>query len=630
MEDYFERLRRLLELEADAEKQAALRTLQRLSPVEAEASGHSLIQLVVRDEGVGLGGRCLLTLGKRNQTLTLPWTRLRVGTPVLLIEEGQPANSWRGVVSRLHKETIQIALPHWPEPEAERPTFRLDLASDEIARQRQRQALEQARAASTQMRLGQLRTVLLGQQAPHFQITATASVLDETLNAPQQAAVQWALAAEDYALIHGPPGTGKTTTLVAFIRQVVANGQTVLACAPSNVAVDNVLEKLVALGVPALRLGHPARVSPAVREHTLDLLVESHAAMRRAEKLTREAYALRDRASKFTRARPQPGAKQALRQEAKELLAEARQIEAQLVERLLHQTPVVCATLTGLEAELLGARRFDWCVMDEASQSTEPSAWIPLLRAERLVLAGDPCQLPPTVISPEALAQGFNLSLMERLMHSGPSTATRQLTVQYRMPEELMEFSSQEFYAGALVAAEAVRQQVLSGLPNVAATPLTTTAASFIDTAGAGYDEVPEPDGESRLNPAEAELVIAQVTALLAAGLRAEQIAVITPYSAQARLLREQLKNTAVEIDSVDGFQGREQEAVIVSLVRSNREGEIGFLSDVRRMNVALTRARRKLIVIGDSSTIAHHPFYQRWVDYFQQIGAYQSVWELS
>ncbi|MBE0698508.1 MAG: DNA-binding protein, partial [Anaerolineaceae bacterium] len=262
-----------------------------------------------------------------------------------------------------------------------------------------------------------------------------------------------------------------------------------------------------------------------------------------------------------------------------------------------------------------------------------PGAWIPLQYARRLVLAGDPFQLPPTVVSAEAAAQGYGVSLMERLMEpAGPFIATSlsvRLNVQYRMHQEIMAFSSREFYEESLVADAQVSQHLLRDLPGVADTPLTGTAVTFIDTAGASYDEVVEPGGESRFNPQEALLTVQMVQALLDAGLPASEIAVIAPYSAQVHLLREQLAQPELEVDSVDGFQGREKEAVIVSLVRSNRDGEIGFLADVRRMNVALTRARRKLIVIGDSATIAGHPFYQRMVAYFEGIGAYHSVWEM-
>ena len=250
------------------------------------------------------------------------------------------------------------------------------------------------------------------------------------------------------------------------------------------------------------------------------------------------------------------------------------------------------------------------------------------MRCDRVVLAGDHCQLPPTVVSQEAAAEGFGVSLFERLMAIyGPDIA-RRLKVQYRMHESIMEFSSREFYEGDLEADQSVRSHLLADLPGVAAVPLAQSPLEFLDTAGAGFDEELEPDGESRLNRQEAELVRRKVQELMDAGVAAGDVAVVAPYAAQVRLLRERLAMPGLEIDSVDGFQGREKEAVVISLVRSNPNGEIGFLSDLRRMNVAMTRAKRKLVVVGDSATLARHPFYQRMIEYFEGLGAYRTVWE--
>jgi predicted DNA helicase len=253
---------------------------------------------------------------------------------------------------------------------------------------------------------------------------------------------------------------------------------------------------------------------------------------------------------------------------------------------------------------------------------------VPLLRCDRVVLAGDPCQLPPTVISPEAADRGLAVSLMERVMATLGPGVSRLLTVQYRMHADVMGFSSAEFYGGELVAHESVVGHRLCDLPGVRAEPLTEAPVKFIDTAGAGYDEELDEETDSRRNPQEAALAAKSVRQLLDAGVSPSDVAVIAPYSAQVRLLRDLLAGTGVEIDSVDGFQGREKEAVVISLVRSNPEGEIGFLADVRRTNVALTRARRKLIVVGDSATLANHEFYKRLLEYVEGIGVYASVWE--
>jgi superfamily I DNA and/or RNA helicase len=626
-EDHFERLIRLLSVEAQAEAERTARSLRKLSAAEAEKAGNSLIGLTIQEEHAGLGGHVLVTLVKKSRE-RLPWTRLGVGSPVV-VSEHDGDQRWRGVVSERTGAAIQVAMYEAISPSAGGETFRIDLSNDEVALGRQRAALQRVRGASGE-RLAELRRVLLGEVQPSFLRKAEPlTPLSESLNPSQVDAVTLALSADDLAMIHGPPGTGKTTTVVEVIRQAVRRGEKVLATAPSNLAVDNVFERLVAAGEKAVRLGHPARVLPGLREHTLDLMVDSHDDMRLARKLTREARALLDKAARYTRAKPAPGEKQAMREEAKRMLADARRLESQVVQQILRSADILCATLTGLDSEILGRMSFNMAVIDEACQTTEPACWIPLLRCDRVVLAGDHCQLPPTVISKEADAEGFGVSLFERLMAMYGEQHSRRLGVQYRMHKQIMDFSSAQFYESSLTADTSVAAHLLSDLAHVDDdSDLAATPVQFIDTAGAGYEEALEPDGESRLNEAEARLVARKVETLLAAGLPPRDIAVIAPYAAQVRLLRGLLLADGLEIDTVDGFQGREKEAVVISLVRSNGEGQIGFLSDVRRMNVALTRARRKLIVIGDSATIGPHPFYQQMLEYFETIGAYRTVWE--
>lgn len=627
--DHFRRLQRLLDLEGKAEAEQALSRLRRVSGPEAETSGESLVGLVVRDEQDGLGGRTLLTLSKKDLTRELPWSRLSVGTPVMLSDQNSASDSdaWRGVVSERTAWTIEVALDQATDLLDSSSLFRLDLSADEVARQRQRAALERARLARGE-RLAELRDILLGQSEPAFRPEVPFEPLDPFLNSSQVDAIRFALSARDLAVLHGPPGTGKTTAVVELIRQAIRRDAKVLACAPSNLAVDNLLERLLNAGERAVRVGHPARVSPELREHTLDLIVERHPDVRLANRLVREASTLRDRAARFTRAKPAPGAKREMHAEAKRLLDDARRLEKQVVQHVLDTATVICATTTAVDSEVFGQRAFDWLVIDEACQSTEPGCWIPLARCERLVLAGDHCQLPPTVVSREAQRDGLGASLQERLMELCGSRISRRLTVQYRMHEQIMEFPSAVFYESSLIAADSVRSHRLCDLPGVALSEMTETPLRFIDTAGSGHDEQIEPDGESRFNAGEGEIVCGQVRQLLECGVSAADIAVITPYAAQVRHLRESLAALGVDVDTVDGFQGREREAVVISLVRSNRDFEIGFLADTRRMNVAMTRARRKLIVIGDSATVASHPFYRQMLDYFEMQGAYRTVWE--
>ncbi|HEX4128610.1 MAG TPA: AAA domain-containing protein [Pirellulales bacterium] len=631
--NHFSRLLRLLELESAAEAERAGAEARRRSPAAAERTGNSLVDLAIIDENTGLGGRTVVTLAKRNRTLVMPWHRLGPGTPVILSPlrdatgRDATARGYRGVMVDRSDRNVQIALPAtddvWDEIEA----WRVDLSADEIALSRQRAALKTL-DRTERGRLFELREVLLGTREPKFRPPKSPAIVEPSMNASQREAIELALAAEDIALIQGPPGTGKTTTLAEFIRLSVDRGEKVLATAPSNLAVDNLLERLLAKRVKAVRLGHPARVLPELREHTLDLLVDDHPDVRLARKLVKDARALFRQAGRWTRAKPQPGARGDMRQEARQLLADARQIEDAAVRHILDSADVLCATTTGLDPDVLADRHFDLAVIDEACQSTEPGCWLPVMRAERLVLAGDHCQLPPTVVSPEAAAQGFGVSLFERLIERQGNTIARRLETQYRMHEQIMGFSSREFYHAALQAHASVASHLLRDLPSVATSPLTECPVEFIDTAGASYDEQLEPEGSSRFNPQEAELVARRVRGLLEAGVAASDVAVIAPYAAQVRHVRQLIDMPGLEIDTVDGFQGREKEAIIISLVRSNPEGQIGFLDEVRRTNVALTRARRKLIVIGDSATIAGHPFYARLLEYFEHIGAYRSVWE--
>jgi superfamily I DNA and/or RNA helicase len=619
-DNHFQRLTNWLDMESEAERKQIDERRQGRTKADAEKSGETLLDLAITEQKPDLGGRTLLTLVKRNRTLRLPWNRLRVGVPVVLSPEDVSGDSRQGVVSARRRDSIEVSVEQTPDGDR----FRLDLSSDEITRKRQAAALRIARNAGG--RTGELRDVLLGEREPRFSelpdLEFTAS-----LNPSQQQAVRFALAAEDLAIIHGPPGTGKTTTVVELISQAIDQGQTVLACAPSNTAVDNLLQRLVAAERKVVRVGHPARVDHRLRDFTLDAQVAEHEMMSIVRDMQREAEGLFRKAGRFTRARPAPGAKQEMRREARRLKAAARLLEQTAVQSVLDRADVICAT-TALNDELLGDRRFGLAVIDEACQSTEPGCWIPLLRADRIVLAGDHCQLPPTVLSKLAAREGLATSLLERLVAHYGDTVTSQLDVQYRMHAHIMQFSSQQFYGNTLKADETVASHLLHDLPAIESAPLTAEPVMFVDTAGADWTEEIEPNGESKRNPKEGAFVLRKVRELQAAGLSPRDIAVITPYAAQVRWLREQWDADDLEIDTVDGFQGREKEAVLISCVRSNSTGEIGFLADTRRMNVALTRARRKLIVVGDSATLGGNTFYAELLSYFESIAAYRSVWE--
>ena len=587
---------------------------------DAEKSGETILDVVITDEVRGLGGHQLVTFKRRNETLRMPWHRLRVGAPVVVSPFQRDGKSETGVVSRKRNDSIQIALNRIPRADV----LRIDLTADEVTRQRQLAAIMTAK--DSRGRLGHLRAILMGEKQPRFTNKPIEIEFKTQLNESQKAAVEFALSAEDLAIIHGPPGTGKTTTVAELIVQAVHRSEKVLACAPSNTAVDNLLDRLVRAGTRVVRIGHPARITERLRNYSLDGLVEQHENTTVIKDMIREAEALFRQSEKWTRAKPQRGARESMKREAKRLMADAKRLERQAISSILDQADVICATTT-FNPDTLADRWFDLAVIDEACQSTEPGCWVPLLRSERVVLAGDHQQLPPTVLSSEAAQQGFAKSMMERQIELYGDDVAKMLTVQYRMHHQIMNFSSSQFYQNELKAHPSVVDHTLHELEGIEPSEFSGQIMSFIDTAGAGWDEELEPNGLSKRNPNEANLVVKKVQALLDAGLPKKDIAVIAPYAAQVRLLRDLFAGGGPEVDTVDGFQGREKEAVVISLVRSNPQNEIGFLADRRRMNVALTRARRKLIVIGDSSTLGIDEFYREFFEYVESISGYLTVW---
>ncbi|MEM6687800.1 MAG: AAA domain-containing protein [Planctomycetota bacterium] len=617
---YFDVLENWLDLEAAAERERLAWRRQMRNQKDVEKTGETIVKLRISDHRSGLAGRVLLDLQKDDHS-QLPMNRLKVGSPVVLSDDGDPSDSGlAGVVSRRTAQMIQVAVETFPEG----LRFRLDLSPDETTRRRQLSAMAKMRTAVG--RPARLRDVMMGNKAPRFSPVSGFEWFDE-LNPPQEDAVQFAVSAGDVAVIHGPPGTGKTTTIAEVIYQLVREGERVLACAPSNTAVDNLLEKLVR-GVPdVVRLGHPARVLHALRDYTLDeRVIQDRSAgvirelRRELDQVMRQIERLADRHDGYKK-------RGQLRGEAGQLRGQIRSLEKAIIRGVMDSADVICTTTT-VDDDLLGDRHFDTVVIDEACQATMPGIWQAVLRGNRVIFAGDHQQLPPTVLSEPAAKAGMIDSMMHRLVEHYDRDVFRRLTVQYRMNEDIMRFSSDHFYDGELEADVSVKHRLLADLDGVGDSDLTSNALLFIDTAGADYLESIEPDGESKLNLGEAKLVLLLVKELMEAGIDPAEIAIIAPYAAQVRVLRNRIDAPEIEIDTVDGFQGREKEVVILSMVRSNDRGEIGFLADTRRTNVALTRAKRKLIMIGDSATLSTNSFYESVLKYFDAQDAYRSVFE--
>jgi ATP-dependent RNA/DNA helicase IGHMBP2 len=610
-----EQMSRLLEAERDEERARLADARARLTLAEREARGLAIADVEAVEEG-SLAGRALVSYERRGK----PIEGARIGTGALvtvrLRKEPRPDEP-SGVVARRSRSRVAVAFDEPPPDWAVDGRVVLELAPSPVTWERLSAGLR--RMAGEEGR--RWRPLLTG-AAPRFEARPRGPELPCALNPEQRAALDLADRAADLALVHGPPGTGKTTVLVEVIRRAVARGERVLACAPSNLAVDNLLERLLAAGLDGVRVGHPARVLESLLDHTLEARTAAHERSRIAAGLVAEALALRRSASRRKQRRG-PGRFSEARvaeREARALLAEARELEARAQAEVLDRAPVVLATLTGLAGAGLAGRRFPLAVVDEATQAVEPAAWLALLRADRAVLAGDHLQLPPTVLSAAALEGGLGISLFERLVALHGDAVKVTLTEQHRMNEAIMRFPSEALYGGALRAHPAVAHHALDGAP-----------LEVIDTSGRGFEEATPEGSDSRENEGEARLCAAEVERVLALGVAPADVAVISPYDGQVQRLRALLAarvEQGLEVDTVDGFQGREKEAVVVSLTRANPAGEVGFLADVRRMNVALTRARKKLVVVGDGATVARHPFYERFLQHAQATGAWRSAWD--
>ncbi len=623
-------LRRLWRRERDESRRRTAALRAEVPLAERVRRGVALRDLEISDSDAAPGGRTLLWIRARGP---VDFDALRVG-------QGDPVRLWwgdpegedavRGVVSRRARDALAVILDEEPPERLDDGGFKLDLDDPEATFQRGDRAIARFAGLPRGDALSPLRDVLLGLAPPRFDRRTVEPALDPDLNTPQREAVERALAAETLSLILGPPGTGKTRTLVEVVRRAVARGERVLVTAASNTAVDNLAERLADAGAPLVRLGHPARVAPAVEQHSLDARLADQPELAVARRWMREAAEIKRRTHKrFDRGAIGRRERWEGLAEANRLLREARWHVRDAQKALLARTPIICATAAGADVSLLDRLPFDRVVLDEATQAPDPIALVALSRAPKATLAGDPHQLPPTVLDLDAAREGLGRTFFERLDAAGGELVTL-LEVQHRMHETLMRFPSESMYEGRLSAHDSVRAHVLEGLPGVAPDPERAGPLVFLDTAGKGWTERRGGDDPSTDNPGEADRVAAEVRRLASRGLTMPSLAVITPYLAQARALRELLRDEVtrgLEIGTVDGFQGREKEAVIVDLVRSNDEGELGFLTDVRRMNVAITRARRFLMVVGDSATLARHPFYESFMAHAEQAGGWLSAW---
>ncbi len=435
------------------------------------------------------------------------------------------------------------------------------------------------------------------------------------LNATQERAVNEVLRSKDVMVVHGPPGTGKTTTLVEAINETLRRESQVLVCAQSNMAVDWISEQLTDRGINVLRIGNPTRVNDKMLSFTYERRFEAHPdypQLWSIRKAIRELRQQRKRSSDN------------YHQKMDRLQSRATELEIRIQSQLFDEARVIASTLTGAANRLLDGQKYGTLFIDEAAQALEAACWIPIRKASRVIFAGDHCQLPPTVKSIAALKGGLGKTLMERIVDNKPEVVTL-LRVQYRMNEQIMRFSSDYFYDGQVESAPQIRYRGILDYDN----PMM-----WIDTAGTDCREEFVGESFGRINKTEAALTLDTLQQYLSKIGKQRvlderiDIGVISPYRAQVQYLRRLINKKEffkpyrqlISVNTVDGFQGQERDIIVISLVRANDDGQIGFLRDLRRMNVAITRARMKLIILGDSSTLTRHPFYRKLHQYVKSI----------
>lgn len=630
--NYFDELISLLNEEQQYDKMQHEAILLQSSLNERRMQGMTWFPIQITDSELGRGDYLSVSLKKTNH-LDVDH-RFRFGMPVSLFSNHDPkADRIDGVISSVNKESMRISfrieeLPDW----SRRGKLGVDLLFDEHSYREMTNALRQAKEIATDPRQGKLIRKLIGAEQLY---TEEKELFFEhpDLNDGQNKAVQRVLGTADIALLHGPPGTGKTTTLIKAIATLLkSNNKQILVVAPSNTAVDLLTERLDAAGIVVTRIGNPVKVSEHLQELTLDSKIDRHSANRDIKSLQRQVRTYTDMAQKYKRnfGKAEREQRKALFDEAYRIRKDVDRIQDFIVADILDRSQVITATLVGANQDVIRSRSYETVVIDEAGQALEPACWIPILKADKLVLAGDHCQLSPTVKSNNGMDNKLSNTLFEKLVNLYPQ-AVSLLDTQYRMNEQIMNYPSSALYGGLLKADRSVAHWTIAN---------DTEPIVYIDTAGAGFEET-ESDG-AIYNLGEASFLKSHLKTAIATWVRSSPIeqwpsvGIIAPYRKQVSILKEMLEQdeelrpyaAIIKVQTIDSFQGQEKDIIYISLTRSNTEQQIGFLSDVRRMNVAMTRAKKKLVVIGDSATIGIHSFYRHFIAYAESLGQYRSVWE--
>uniref|UniRef100_A0A671NR38 DNA-binding protein SMUBP-2 n=1 Tax=Sinocyclocheilus anshuiensis TaxID=1608454 RepID=A0A671NR38_9TELE len=637
VENFVSKTLELLQEERKAELEETRAWQENLSPKNLQHKGVYLLKLQITSQHTGMYGRLLVVFEPRKSIgpSILPSNTFGPGDIIGLYQaegQDQPSQLGSGVATRVTQASLTVAFDDTQDGmNLDRDgLYNLMKLANDVTYRRLSSALKSLNGYSSGP-ASHLISVLFGYSEPGIlSHQHTLEFSNTGLDNSQKEAVSFAISQKDVAIIHGPPGTGKTTTVVEVILQAVKQEQKVLCCAPSNVAVDNLVERLAKSKVKVLRLGHPARLLESIQKHSLDAVLAHSDNTNIISDIRKDM----DKAFNEMKKARDKGQRSNLRLEIRELRRELRTREEIAITQILKRADVILATNTGASDDgplkHLPNDHFDLVVIDECAQALESSCWIALLKARKCILAGDYKQLPPTIKSQSAASKGLSVSLMERLIKKYGDPVVRMLTTQYRMNGAIMQWASEQMYEGKLIAHPSVEKHLLRDLAGVADVEETRIPLLLIDTAGCGLNEMEDTDEQSKGNQGEVDIVALHIKALTEAGVQVKDIAIIAPYNLQVDLLRQKLshKYAELEIKSVDGFQGREKEAVVLSLVRSNRKGEVGFLAEDRRINVAVTRARRQLVVVCDSQTVRKHDFLKSLVDYMSEHGEVRTAFE--
>ncbi len=619
----FEKLIQAIEAERKGEEHFFLKLNASKSVKEKVIEGFAWYPVVITKSWYGVGEHVEVEISCHPDQQGQH--KIKEGVSVQIFNSQHDVKPLRGVVSGLRKDKMRVFVHADMEDleDFQHGLTGVEMMYDEKPFHVMKNALRNASESTSTLVCAILEAMYTGKIKDNTHIGLSAPLIPAHLNPSQQEAVTMAYNSRYVSLVHGPPGTGKTTTLVAVVETLLTTQKKILVCTSSNHAADLLAIKLHERGIRVLRIGNITRMHDDMMALTIDEQLRNHQDWNHVKKVKIQAQQLERQANQFKRSFNQEDRekRRTLKQESRDLLRWSADLEQRLVSEIIDQTQVVVSTLISASHQSIQHLKYDTVIIDEASQALEPECWNAIIRGGKLVMAGDHKQLPPTIKSKEAMQLGLETTMLDFLMEKLPESV--MLNVQYRMHNDILGFSNKMFYNGLLSGHEKVQFHHLPG---------DNQPIIFVDTAGCGFEEKLHPQHQSLRNEGEFFL-IREILLLKKESFQGFSVGIISPYADQVRYIRAELAQdaslhyTQLEVDTIDGFQGQEKDIIFISLVRSNERSEIGFLKDDRRLNVAMTRARKKLVIIGDSATLGAHPLYNELISYVQECGFYDSGW---